>query len=67
MTIAVCLRCGSIKWGALTVCQTCSHLPETTENKAKHVFLTDHYHNRAELEGIGETIKSGKTVHFPEN
>ena len=67
MTIAVCLKCGSMKHGAWTPCQTCGHLPESLEDKAKHLFLTDHYHQRDELDPIAEAIRSGKAVNFPED
>ena len=55
-----------MKHGAWTTCPACHHLPEENEDKAKHLFLTDHYHHRDELARFAEAIKSGKGVNLPE-
>ncbi len=56
MTIAVCLNCGAMKFGAYTTCQSCGYLPESAEDKAKHLMLTDHYHTRQKLEQFSASI-----------
>ena len=60
MTVAVCLKCGTMKRGAWTWCP----IPADPEDKAKHVMTSDHYFSKADLEGISKRIQSGQPVHF---
>ena len=60
MTVAICLRCGSEKHGALTLCPKCKFVPGTDEDMACSLALTDHYFDREKLRQIGLDITVGK-------
>ena len=63
MTVAICIKCGSSKFGAFCTCERCSAYPETEEDLALSMMLTDHCHSREELERYGQTIADGKALH----
>ncbi len=65
MTVAVCIRCGAMKHGALTPCAECQFDPEENEDKAKAMVLTDHLLPLRELETISNRIKTGEPVTYP--
>ena len=67
MTVAVCIRCGAMKVGALTPCQECQFDPEENEDKAKAMVLTDHFLPQPELETISERIRAGEPVTYPKD
>ena len=64
MTVAVCLHCGAMKFGAWTPCLKCGHLPELPEDKARQVMVTDHFLGQTDLKAISERIQSGQPIHF---
>lgn len=66
MTVAICLLCGKMKFGAWTPCQNCGHEPEHLEDRAKHLMLSDHYHSRQDLERFAERISKGERWFFDE-
>lgn len=66
MTAAVCLKCGAIKHGALIACPSCQFLPEENLDKAQAMIVTDHYLSQADLEIIGNRVRDGLPVQFPE-
>ena len=66
MTVAICIRCGSKKLGALTPCPKCSFDPTENTDKAKAMILTDHLQSVEELELIAERIRTGQSVVYPE-
>jgi hypothetical protein len=67
MTVAVCIRCGAMKLGALTPCPECQFDPEANEDKAKAMVLTDHFLPQQELETISKRIKTSQPVTYPED
>jgi hypothetical protein len=64
MTVAVCLKCGAMKHGALTPCPGCSHDPREPEDQARHLMTSDHYQSHEMLAAIGERVKRGETLQF---
>jgi hypothetical protein len=64
MTMAVCLKCGSIKFGAFCPCGECGYIPVEIEDLAKHMMLTDHYFPLDTLKQIGAVIQGGEKVNF---
>ena len=64
MTIAVCLKCGSMKHGAWTLCPECKHIPKEEKDKAEHVIATDHHFDPKVLEDISARVKQGLPVQF---
>lgn len=64
MTVAVCLKCGALKHGALTPCQACSYTPQDVEDQAKHVMVSDHHFSQADLEQISARVQNGQPLHF---
>ena len=66
MTVAICIRCGARKLGALTLCSSCGFMPTDSRDKAKAMILTDHYLAVPDLEGLGERIRDGLPVTYPQ-
>jgi hypothetical protein len=66
MTIAVCLKCGHMKFGAWTPCEGCGYEPDNLEDRAKHLILSDHYYSRQELEKYAQRVAQGETWFFDE-
>ncbi len=66
MTIAVCLKCGHMKFGAWTPCEKCKYQPEQLEERAKHLILSDHYYTPQELEKYAQRVAQGEKWFFDE-
>lgn len=66
MTVAVCIKCGAMKTGALSPCDQCGFDPHSDEDKARSVVLSDHHFPDEELARISERIKAGQPVAWPE-
>ena len=64
MTVAVCLKCGAMKHGALTSCPHCRHTPDDPEDQVKHVIVSDHYFTQADLQGISARVRQGLPLQF---
>ena len=67
MTLAICIKCGGTKQGALTSCRDCGFDPEDSEDKARSMIATDHFLSHEDLADIGERIRTGQPVHYPED
>jgi len=65
VTVAVCIRCGAIKRGALTPCPECGFEPREKEEKAQSMALIDRFLSKEDLSAISERIKSGQPVSYP--
>lgn len=60
MTVAVCLKCGSFKFGSFNPCEKCGALPDTEDDYALSLIYSSHFFPDEELEDIGRQIASGK-------
>jgi hypothetical protein len=67
VTVAICIKCGERKHGALTVCPRCRFDPTDTVDRAKSMIVTDHFLSVEDLHGIGERIRSGQSVTYPQD
>jgi hypothetical protein len=59
MTMAVCVKCGSIKYGAFNHCQECGLRRETEIDLAYSFALTDHHFSVDVLRQISSDMKRG--------
>jgi hypothetical protein len=59
MTMAVCFKCGALKFGAFCPCGQCLAAPETEEDLALSLAMTDHYFDVATLKQMGATVAAG--------
>jgi len=64
MTIAICTECGKEKFGAFSPCDRCGFAPTSITEQAKSVLLSDHHHNRAELDEFSKAIEAGQPVAY---
>jgi hypothetical protein len=64
VTIAVCFRCGNLKFGAFCPCPDCSALPQNEDELVLSLAMTDHYFDRPTLERMGAAVKEGKPPHL---
>ncbi|MBB5038427.1 hypothetical protein [Prosthecobacter dejongeii] len=64
MTAAVCLECGRMKTGAWKACPVCRFVPESLEDRARHLITTDHYLKPDKLEAISREIQAGQKPQF---
>ena len=66
MTLAICLKCGAEKIGALVRCRSCGFEPHEEEDRAKSILLSDHNLAKDELAGASERIRNGEELQFDE-
>lgn len=69
MTIAVCLKCGAQRIGALTRCAGCTYDPVTDpdrRNQAKSLWLSDHHLSPQALAAVAAQLKAGTAVAWNE-
>jgi hypothetical protein len=66
VTIAVCLKCGATKVGALTACPTCGFEPTTPDEGARSIFLSDQAHHPNVLPQLAALIAAGKPIPWDE-
>ena len=62
MTVAVCVKCGQMKFGALTGCPACDFVPGTDPDDDDDLYsmvLTDHYFSAEVLEQISSGMRAG--------
>jgi hypothetical protein len=59
MTMAVCFRCGAIKFGAFCPCPECQALPISEDDLALSLAMTDHYFDVPTLEQMGAAVRDG--------
>jgi hypothetical protein len=64
MTTAVCFKCGFIKHGAVVPCPKCSGFPQTEDELALSLAMTDHYFDRPTLKKVAASVREGKPPHF---
>ncbi len=65
MTIAICIRCGAQKIGALTLCGGCGYDPTTDtdrRNQARALWLSDRHNTPQALASLGAQLKAGQPV-----
>ena len=67
MTQAICIFCGSRKFGAFSVCDNCATQPNDEDQLAKSMLLTDHFYSLEELDEIGEHISAGGKCEYAPN
>lgn len=67
MSAAVCLPCGNSKTGAWSQCSACGHRPETLEDRARHLMVTDRYLKPEVLARVAEGIRAGVPPQFVED
>ena len=53
-----------MKTGAWKACPGCRHVPESLEDRARHLITTDHYLKPDKLEAISREIQAGQKPQF---
>lgn len=66
MTVAICLKCGAEKFGALTPCRQCDFLPMDVVDRAQSTVLSDHYMEVNDLRQLGKRISAGEAPELPQ-
>ena len=62
--MAVCFKCGVIKFGAFVPCPECSAAPQTEDDLALSLAMTDHYFDMPTLEQMGAAVRDGHPPHL---
>ena len=57
MTVAVCSKCGTLKFGAFFPCGSCHARPTNDHEFVVSFACSDHYLDRTKLEEIGSYIR----------
>ena len=60
MSKAICFKCGSEKFGALTDCTDCGVTPRTDQQVAISLVLCEYLSSDAQLEGYSYQIQQGR-------
>jgi uncharacterized membrane protein YhaH (DUF805 family) len=66
MTEAVCFKCGGLKWGAFSDCESCGARPRSDDDLMLSLSFTDHYFDQSGLEQIGSEIAAGRLPQLDE-
>jgi hypothetical protein len=64
MTKAACFKCGVIKFGAFVPCPKCFAAPQTEDDLALSLAMTDHYFDMPTLEQMGAAVRDGNPPHL---
>lgn len=64
MTLAICMFCGTEKFGAFVPCNKCGQVPTTILDRAKSLMLSAHNFPPDELGKFSRTIESGMDVPY---
>jgi hypothetical protein len=62
--MAVCFKCGVIKFGAFVPCPQCAAFPQTEDDLALSLAMTDHYFDMPTLEQMGAAVRDGNPPHL---
>jgi hypothetical protein len=67
MSLAVCLRCGTLKReGCWADCAVCGNSPRDDEDSlTRHFLASDNFYREAELKAMAARVQAGKPVEFP--
>lgn len=66
MTAAICLKCGAMKVGAFSPCFKCGFMPESTQDQARSILLSDRNLDASALKDTARSISDGATPKFDE-
>ena len=64
MTVAVCVRCGSMKTGVWIPGPSCGYKPEELEDRARQVLLSNHCRTMYQLEDLSLRLRHGEALAF---
>jgi hypothetical protein len=64
MTVAICFKCGAMKFGAFTPCEKCNAVPEKKDDFKQSILLTSHYFQNERLKDLGAKIEQGLQLQF---
>ena len=67
MTTAICFKCGNYKNGAFNICENCNTCPESEEELAISIVMTDNYFTQSNLNELSKFIKAGGKPAFAQN
>jgi len=60
MTLALCFRCGNVKWGAICPCDRCGL--DSTGNIQLDIAFSDHHLSREQLQFFGSVVEAIRKV-----
>ena len=68
MTIAICQKCGTEKFGAVTTCPSCGYCPMngTDRDIVLSILFSDHYMDHKSLRDLGHDISKGVKIDVDE-
>ena len=67
MTQAICIYCGTSKFGALTSCDACGRTPTEDKDIDIALILSDHFHDLEKLAELGAAIANGARIVVDED
>ena len=59
MTIALCIACGELKFGAFVPCPKCGFRPNSDNDVCASLAASDHNMTIEQMKDLGERVKSG--------
>ena len=63
--MAICLKCGSVKSGALDACRKCGAAPRTKSEYAVSLALSDHLSTKEQLAQYSHELRNSKKLSVP--
>ena len=64
MTVAICIKCGTSKFGAFNPCPRCQATPTSEDDFVISLAMSDHYFKKAALDQMGADIAAGKPLQL---
>ena len=64
MTTAICIYCGTLKFGAFVPCPECDRIPTERGHVIRSLALTDHHFTHDQLADFGTQIENGNELEI---
>ena len=65
MGMAICFKCGSAKSGALVACRGCGAAPQTDNEYAASLALSEHVSSKEQLTQYSHELRNGERLSVP--
>ncbi|MDX2008606.1 MAG: hypothetical protein SFW67_00365 [Myxococcaceae bacterium] len=66
MTVAICMKCGGSKVGALSPCAACGFRPRTPDEGARSIWLSDQVQPAQVLAALSGELAAGRDIAWDE-
>jgi hypothetical protein len=65
VTVAICIKCGERKIGALTRCRSCRFFPSEPDDIGRSIILSDRHLSIEDLDIVAGAFEEGIAFNYP--